>query len=165
MQKRAFILSFLLIISLSSIFTPCQAAGPWVGSKNLVYSGVLNINLGIFYTENQTLQWSFTSTSETVNISVYKFVNYAGGGGQSIILDYGIGEGQGTFEIETYLNYSIRFAHVDFEHREENATVTAVISVMTNTSIPTTSETIFSATIIIISLSALEYLRKRKDRK
>ena len=156
---------FILAILLSISFMPGQGSGTWIGSKELGYSSVLSINIGIFYSENQTIYWSFTSTSEKINISIYKFINYAEGGGYSIPVASGIAEGQGSFIVEKYLNYSVSFAHVDWNNREENATVTAVI---TNTP-PNTENTNETNTanlamgIIFTTLILLSYTKiKRK---
>jgi hypothetical protein len=165
LKKNACILSILAIL-LSISFLPVQASGPWIGSKELVYSNVLSINIGSFYSENQTIYWSFTSTSDSVNISIYKFVNYSEGGGYSIPVASGIAEGKGSFVVEKYLNYSVRFAHVDWDHREENATVTAVITDIT----PSTESTIQTHTanlatgIIFSTLMFISYTRNRKRR-
>lgn len=143
-----------------------QSEGPWVGSQEIAYSGVLNIDVGIFYTENQMLYWSFISTSDTINVSIYKFVNYVGGGGYITLLGHGVSSGEGNFLTETSLNYSIRFAHMDWDNREENTTITAVITdtaPSSNTVVET--NTANSSIIIIVStIFIVSFFKKRKRR-
>ena len=122
--------------------------------------------MGIFHTENQTLYWSFISTSDNINISIYKFVNFIGGGGHIYLLAYGVSSGEGNFIAETSLNYSIRFAHMDWDNREENTTVTAVITDVapsTNSSVETNTAN-SSLVIIISTLLIVGFIKKRKRR-
>ena len=165
LKNKTWVFSVLAIL-LSVSIIPIQGAGTWVGSKELGYSSVLSINIGSFYSENQTIYWSFTSTSENVNISIYKFVNYAEGGGYSIPVAYCVAEGQGSFIVDKYLNYSVSFAHVDWEHRDENATVTAVITnTPPNTESTNQTDTADLATgISVTTLILLNYTRTKRKK-
>ena len=138
----------------------------WVGSQEIAYSGVLNIDLGIFYSENQTLYWSFISTSDNINISIYKFENYPGGGGHITLLSYGVSSGEGNFIAETSLNYSNRFAHMDWNYREENTTITAVITDTAHSSNSTVETNTANSSIIFIvsTIFIVSFFKRRKRR-
>lgn len=163
-SKKFRIISLILVLILSSTIEISRSEGPWVGSQELAYSGVLNIDLGIFYTANQTLYWSFISTSDNVNISIYKFVNYVEGGGNISLLAHGVSSGEGSFLAEISLNYSIRFAHMDWDYREENTTVTSVITdTEPNTNSIVETNTANSSIIIIVStIFMVGFFKKRK---
>ncbi|MHA1555314.1 MAG: hypothetical protein ACTSPM_00105 [Candidatus Heimdallarchaeota archaeon] len=163
-SKKFRIAVLILALLLSSSIEMARSEGMWVGSQEMAYSGVLNIDLGIFYSENQTLYWSFISTSDNINISIYKFVNFLGGGGHITLLAHGVSSGEGNFIAETSLNYSIRFAHMDWDYKEKNTTVTAVITDTAPSSNSTVETNTANSSIIIIvsTIFITSFFKKRR---
>ncbi len=167
MGKNKFrIVCLILFLILSRSMEMSRSESPWIGSQEIAYSRALNIDLGIFHIENQTLYWSFVSTSDTINISIYTLAILPGEEGSSTLLAHGISIGEGSFLAEVSLNYSIRFVHLDWDFKDENTTVTAVITdtAPNSNAVEETSRANSSIKIVLSTIFIISFFQKKKKK-